>query len=115
MENGLEKKIKWLRQKSRGKIMVACSRMVSAEMTEIVCNQEVFWKWNLRGLWDGLDVGEWGWRGQAERSHFYRLINGSAIYEEVLRRSSLVEVMGRDNFELLCQWDIQKDTYQNFT
>lgn len=32
--------------------------------------------------------------GQVEQSHFYQLINGSAIYEEELSRSNLVGMMG---------------------
>lgn len=53
MKNGLEKdKIKCMEcrrllQKSRGKIMMAGSRMVP-QMKEVVWNWEIFW--NLRGL-----------------------------------------------------------------
>ena len=31
-------------------MMAVCSRMVLTEMEEIIWNQEIFWKWNLRGL-----------------------------------------------------------------
>ena len=69
MENGFEKdRIKCLEssrlwQKS-WTMMAVCSRTVLIEIEETVWNQEIFWKWNLRGLRDGVNSGGWGWRSQ---------------------------------------------------